>query len=196
MQVPLYPTTFEATVTNIPQVWWTNNITEMNDPHFLLVIGYSKAKISVSKSVQAKLSALDPFAAAEWFSRYNNFIILHLFGYDISRKRAVRRGILGEGIAAAAANECTARGGLHAHMLVWLQELDLIRQLIQNPLFLRHVRENVSAFVDRFVVLAYGTKRTATSDRMILLTRLLPTTTSVALHAAGVQRFLIHDPRP
>ena len=134
-----------------PQIWFTNNISELNDPHMMLVIGHDKLKISISRAAQAKLAALDPFASAEWFARYNALIILELFGYDVKRRRAVRRGILGEAKAGGGATECTARGGLHGHNLFWMRELQLINELVVNPRFLAAVRHQVSAFVDSIV---------------------------------------------
>jgi hypothetical protein len=94
----------------------------------------------ISSTERALRLAKDPVAAADFFEFSINTLFEHLFGWNFSIGRSRDHGgILGHVQAFYGTTECTERGGLHGHFVIWLvsalNPADLHAQLKSDSAF-------------------------------------------------------------
>ena len=103
-----------------------------------------KIRAPLNRAEQARLVALDPCAAAEWFDAFSKSIIEWLFGGGATCKR----GLFGSCKAYAAVKETYGRGSLHGHYLLWVEEVGCIQHLLRNKGMRGRYETRVGAFVN------------------------------------------------
>ena len=71
-----------------------------------------------------------------------------LFGYSLKQHKSTRRGIIGTVDDLADGIECTGRGSLHAHFLIWLKEVGMMTQLSRDPIVAEAIGVQAAQLVD------------------------------------------------
>ena len=69
--------------------------------------GEQTTKLRLGESLRHKLIALDPVAAALWFHTFLIATIEELLGFDMKRRKAKHRGVLGTVLALAVSGSTT-----------------------------------------------------------------------------------------
>ena len=132
-------------------VWMTLNLLDLDDPHILLNAGESTVKLRCSRRYRQRLIALDPYAAASWFHEHLTAVIEGLFGWDLKKGCSTHRGILGTVIDLAYVIECYGRGSLHAHMKIWVLEMQELAKVLRHPELVELIQVRIQEFVDSIV---------------------------------------------
>jgi hypothetical protein len=108
-------------------IFFTCNLNAVHSPMFQVIFGDEhidfKARFPfiVEYNEKAQRLVKDPVAAADFFEFSINCIFKYLFGWDFNtQESSVEGGILGHLKAWYDVNELTERGGLHAHIWIWL----------------------------------------------------------------------------
>lgn len=111
----------------LPALYFTANPNAAHSPIFQLMCGDTSVNLDecfpllASSTKRAMRLARDPVAAADFFQFSIHCILEHLFGWNFNTGTSSEKGgILGFLNAFYASCECTERGGLHAHFLLWL----------------------------------------------------------------------------
>lgn len=155
----------------LPVLYFTANPNAAHSPIFQVMCGDTSVNLDdcfpllVSGTKRAMRLARDPVGAADFFEFSIHCILQHLFGWNFKTGSSSKRGgILGFLHAFYASTECTERGGLHAHFLLWLlgalNPSELHARLRADPGFdkkvftffeaiIKHHAPNIDIAVDR-----------------------------------------------
>ncbi|KAF8235225.1 hypothetical protein L208DRAFT_1257934, partial [Tricholoma matsutake] len=111
----------------IPSLYFTANPNTAHSPLFQLMCGDLSVNLDdrfpvlVSSTEHALQLAKDPVAAAEFFEFSVHALFEHIFGWNFDLGQSSEHGgILGHLQAFYGTTECTERGGLHRHIMIWL----------------------------------------------------------------------------
>ncbi|KAF8238718.1 hypothetical protein L208DRAFT_1240367 [Tricholoma matsutake] len=130
----------------IPSLYFTANPNAAHSPIFQLMCGDLSVNLNdrfpvlVSSTERALQLAKVPVAAADFFEFSIHALFEHLFGWNFDLgQSSTQGGILGHLQAFYGTTECTERGGLHGHFLIWLvgalNPTDLHARLTSDPAF-------------------------------------------------------------
>jgi hypothetical protein len=109
----------------LPQIFLTMNYPTLQSPIFHVMVGDENVDLSSRfpklpfPEEKARRYADNPVAAADFFLFSMRMFFKHLLGYDMDSGESMG-GILGHVLAHYGKAECTGRGNLHCHHLIWL----------------------------------------------------------------------------
>jgi Helitron helicase-like domain at N-terminus/AAA domain len=112
-------------ILGLPLIYLTLNPSPAHSPIIQVFFGDKAVNLAEQfpslplPAVRAKRIAQDPVAAADFFVFSIKMFFQHLLGYDMD-SRTSTGGILGHVKAYYGKCECTMRGCLHAHFVIWL----------------------------------------------------------------------------
>jgi hypothetical protein len=128
----------------LPHIYFTFNPAAVHSPIFQVFIGDYEVNLGERfpsmplPEVRAKRLARDPVAAADFFVFCVKTFFKYMLGYDIDSKKSTG-GILGHIKAYYGKCECTNRGCLHCHFVIWLlgglNPREVHRKLDTDPAF-------------------------------------------------------------
>ncbi|CAG8712622.1 2689_t:CDS:1, partial [Acaulospora colombiana] len=127
-----------------PHIFLTMNYPTLDSPIFHVMVGDEKLDLSSRfpklpfPTEKAKRLADNPVAAADFFVFSMRMFFKHLLGYDMETGES-KGGIFGHILAHYGKAECTGRGNLHGHHILWLlgglNPSDAHSKLENNPEF-------------------------------------------------------------